>query len=229
MLLGDVAGKGMPAALLMAKLSAEARYCMLSNAEIATAVGRLNEQVLQAGMMDRFVTLAACMIDPAAHTVTFVNAGHMTPLIYRRATHTLEEGISNDLSGFPLGMMEGMEYECAKVDLHPGDCVIVYTDGVTDALSLQNVPFGLEGVHSAILSEAAASSDKHLPQLLGKRVITAAQKHNAGQSQNDDIALVCFGRMEEPMNPTPPSDRISTATGPMTQTMKRVPGVMEMD
>jgi len=228
-LLGDVAGKGMPAALLMAKLSAEARYCMLSNDEISRAVGRLNEQLLQAGMMDRFVTLAACLIDPINHTVTFVNAGHMTPLIYRRATQTLEEGIANDKSGFPLGMMDGMEYEHAEVKLQPGDCVIVYTDGVTDALSLQNVPFGVEGVHKSILVEASPKNPSQLPQDLGKRIIAAVQKHSNGQTQNDDIAMVCFGRLEDPSASPLESGRIATATGPMTQTMKRVPGMMGME
>src|SRR5262249_10126594 len=112
--LGDVAGKGMPAALLMAKLSAEARYCMLIHPDIEQAVARLNEQLLQAGMMDRFVTFSANLLDPINHTLTLVNAGHMSPLIYRRATNELEDGISNELSGFPLGMIEGMEYESAQ-------------------------------------------------------------------------------------------------------------------
>ena len=228
-LLGDVAGKGMPAALLMAKLSAEARFCMLANPEISKAVGRLNEQLLQAGMMDRFVTLAACLLDPKGHTVTFVNAGHMSPLIYRRATNSLEEGISNDKSGFPLGMMEGMEYDCAAVELQPGDCVVVYTDGVTDALSLQNTSFGSEGITRAIMSEATVTAESHTSQQIGKRIIAAVQKHNAGQYQNDDIALVCFGRMDDALAGAAESGRISTATGPMTQTMKRVPGMMGMD
>ncbi|MFL5339969.1 MAG: SpoIIE family protein phosphatase [Gemmataceae bacterium] len=227
-LLGDVAGKGMPAALLMAKLSAEARYCMLSISEIHKAVGRLNEQLLQAGMMDRFVTLAACLLDPVAHKVTFVNAGHMSPLIYRKASNTLEEGISNDKSGFPLGMMEGMEYDFTQAELLPGDSVIIFTDGVTDALSLQNAPFGNEGVTKAILADVTATPESHTPQQVGKRIIAAVQKHNAGQYQNDDIALVGFGRMESPLAPAE-SGRISTATGPMTQTMKRVPGMMGMD
>src|SRR5207245_503834 len=99
--LGDVAGKGMPAALLMAKLSAEARYCMLLHPEMAQAVGQLNEKLLQAGMMDRFVTFSANLLDPITHTVTLVNAGHMSPLVFRQATGILEDGISNDQSGFP--------------------------------------------------------------------------------------------------------------------------------
>jgi serine phosphatase RsbU (regulator of sigma subunit) len=220
-LLGDVAGKGMPAALLMAKLSAEARYCLLLHPEIAKAVGRLNEQLLQAGMMDRFVTLAACLLDPIEHSVTFVNAGHESPLIYRRATHTLEEGISNKLSGFPLGMVEGMDYEFTKVMLEPGDNVIIFTDGVSDAIDLDEKNFGKERVREAILGEAGIPDDSFSPQLMGKRIIAKVQAHANGQYQNDDIALVCFGRMEGSGYADAGSGRISTATGPMTQTIRR--------
>src|SRR5207248_3925661 len=83
-LLGDVAGKGVPAALLMAKLSAEARYCMLmAPDDPAKAVTCLNDvlaHLLQSGNMDRFVTLAAAVLDPAKNAVTLLNAGHMPPL-----------------------------------------------------------------------------------------------------------------------------------------------------
>ena len=221
-LLGDVAGKGMPAALLMAKLSSEARYCLLMHAELSTAVGRLNEQLLQAGMMDRFVTLSASLLDPTSHAVAFASAGHESPLIYRRATHTLEQGIERKLSGFPLGMMDGTAYECNSVELSPGDAVIIFTDGVTEALNLQNVQFGMERVHKAILGEGAPANEEYSAPAIGRRLNAAVQRHFAGQYQNDDIALVCFGRPEEPFAVKPAtSGRISTASGPMTQTVKR--------
>ena len=223
--LGDVAGKGMPAALLMAKLSAEARYCMLMHPEMHKAIAVLNESLLQAGMMDRFVTFSANLLDPREHTVTIVNAGHMSPLIYRRTTNTLEEGISNDQSGFPLGMIEGMDYESAKLGLNPGDSAIVYTDGVTDALNVQNASFGTDRVREAILGEVSITADGYTPQEIGKRLIAAVQKHSAGQYQNDDIAVVVFGRLAEQQVGSE-SGRIATATGPMTQTMKRVANML---
>jgi serine phosphatase RsbU (regulator of sigma subunit) len=211
----------MPAALLMAKLSAEARYCLLMHPEMARAVGRLNEQLLQAGMMDRFVTLAACLLDPNDHSVTFVNAGHISPLIYRRAKNTIEEGISNKLSGFPLGMVESMEYESIRVNLQPGDNVIIFTDGVTDAIDRKEQSFSMDRVREAILGESSVTDDSLTPQQMGKRIISKVQTHANGQYQNDDIALVCFGRMEGPSVVDAGSGRISTPTGPMTQTIKR--------
>jgi serine phosphatase RsbU (regulator of sigma subunit)/pSer/pThr/pTyr-binding forkhead associated (FHA) protein len=222
--LGDVAGKGMPAALLMAKLSAEARYCLLTNANIAKAVGKLNEQLLQAGMMDRFVTLSASLVNPQSHTVTIASAGHESPLIYRRASHAIEIGIPHGLSGFPLGMIEGTEYESNTIELSRGDCVIVFTDGVTDALSLDNVPFGMERVHQAILGDANLPPEDYTPQAIGKRLIAAVHKFTSGQYQNDDIALVCYGRLENPLpESSSETGRVVTGTGPMTQTIKKRP------
>jgi serine phosphatase RsbU (regulator of sigma subunit) len=220
-LLGDVAGKGMPAALLMAKLSAEARYCLLMHPELGEAIARLNEQLLQAGMMDRFVTLSASLLDPKKHTVVIASAGHEPPLVYRRATNSIEEGISAEFSSFPLGMLEGTQYKCNSIELNPGDCMIVFTDGVTDALNLQNVPFGSERIRKAILGDVPLSDEQFTATAIGKRIIAAVQKHSSGQYQNDDIALVCYGRLDQPLVVPTEGGRISTATGPMTQTIRR--------
>jgi CheY-like chemotaxis protein len=100
-LLGDVAGKGVVAALLMAKLSADARSCMLTEPNPAAAVTKLNSLMAQSGIGDRFVTLVAAILDPGSHTVTLVNAGHPSPLIYRRATRTVAEAISKKWRAFP--------------------------------------------------------------------------------------------------------------------------------
>jgi serine phosphatase RsbU (regulator of sigma subunit) len=194
-LLGDVAGKGVPAALLMAKLSAEARYCMLTNEDPAEAVSCLNDILLHAGTMDRFVTLAATVLDPSRNTVTVLNAGHMTPLIFRRHAWTLEEAIPNERCGLPLGIVEGSKFESAKVELQPGDTVMMYTDGVSDALSVDNRPFTLDGIRAAVLNETALAGGPYRPDYIGKRVLDAVRKHSTGRAQNDDIALVCFGRL----------------------------------
>ena len=94
--LGDVAGKGVPAALLMAKLSSDARFCLLTEKEASVAVNKLNDLLApQTSQMDRFVTLAAALVDTASHHVQLVNAGHPSPLLYRRATGQIEEATPN--------------------------------------------------------------------------------------------------------------------------------------
>jgi phosphoserine phosphatase RsbU/P len=220
--IGDVAGKGMAAALLMAKLSAQAVYCMLSSPDIAQAIGRLNEQLLWAGMVSKFVTLVAGVLDPRQHRVSFVNAGHQSPLVFRKQAGSLEAAATQAKSGFPLGMIDGAQYELIPIELDPGDCVLIFTDGITEAYSPENELFGLERVHRAVLDHPGDDPESFTPEQIGQRVIDAVQKFLGGQEQNDDIALVCFGRLEGNKRSTT-NGPIQTAAGALTQTLRRLP------
>jgi serine phosphatase RsbU (regulator of sigma subunit) len=179
----------MPAALLMAKLSSDARFCLLSHPDPGTAIRVLNDQLYEnTAQMDRFVTLAAALLDPSDHTVTFVNAGHPTPLIYRRATGKLEAAASKESIGLPLGVAQGYPYEAQAAQLLPGDCVLLFSDGITDAMDKDNNPIQMRAIH------AAAQASPLPPRALGDRIIRLVKQHAAGRSQHDDITLVCFGR-----------------------------------
>jgi serine phosphatase RsbU (regulator of sigma subunit) len=188
-MLGDVAGKGVPAALLMAKLSSEARFCLLTRSDPAEAITVLNDLLCQhTCQMDRFVTLAAAVLDPAEHTLTLVNAGHPPPLIYRPDTENVEEATWKDTIGLPLGILEGSTYRAQSVTLQPGDCVLLYSDGVTDQLDKQNNQIRQHAIRTA-LKEGIRS-----PKLLGERIVKILKQYAAGRAQQDDITLVCFGR-----------------------------------
>ncbi len=187
-MLGDVAGKGMPAALLMAKVSSDARFCTLTEPDFATAITQLNTHTQEAGMLDRFVTLIACELDPARHAVTFVNAGHMPPLIYRKAKDAIEEGTTRRQAGLPLGVDEGPPYEAVTVELAPGDCILLFTDGVTDAKNKDEKEFGMPNVLAGIKAGPVA------PRPMIERLITAIKQHSVGCKQFDDITAVAFGR-----------------------------------
>jgi serine phosphatase RsbU (regulator of sigma subunit) len=187
-LLGDVAGKGVAAALLMAKLSADARFCMLTEPDPAAAVTRLNTLMNQSGIADRFVTLVAAILDPGSHTVTLVNAGHPSPLIYHRATRAVAEAISNEVTGLPIGVHDGVEYDSCQVSLEPGDCILAFTDGVTEAMDVNNVQLRTKGVYAAVQGQASS------PRALVNRVVEVVKQFASGRSQHDDIALVGFGR-----------------------------------
>ena len=187
-LVGDVAGKGVPAALLMAKVSADARFCMLTETEPAAGVTKLNALLQQAGLSDRFVTLVAAMLDTNDHTVTLVNAGHPSPLVYRAATCAFEEATPKDVVGLPLGVVDGFEYASCQIKLEAGDCLLIYTDGVTDAMDVQNLQFQVKGIHNAVRGESFT------PRTLGERIVKAVKQHAAGRDQHDDITLACLGR-----------------------------------
>jgi len=195
--LGDVAGKGVAASLLMAKLSAESRFCILTQADPAKAIALLNELLFKGGIGDRFVTLVAAIVDPVRHEITVVNAGHMTPYHYRHATCEFGECEVGDTVGFPLGIMEETDYCATTFPLEIGDCLALFTDGVTDAMDPQGVGFEYEGLKKSVQIDPAKKLETDTkPRAIGERIIQAVRNHANGRAQNDDIALVCFGRVD---------------------------------
>ena len=187
-LLGDVAGKGVAAALLMAKLSADARFCMLTEPHPADALTMLNKLMTQAGLADRFVTMVAAVLDPKDHTVTLVNAGHPSPLIYHHATRTVGEATSIETAALPLGVLDDFAYTSCKILLEPGDSLLAFTDGVPEAMDVNEVQLETKGILAAVQGKA------YSPRELGEHVIKVVKQYAAGRSQHDDIALVGFGR-----------------------------------
>jgi sigma-B regulation protein RsbU (phosphoserine phosphatase) len=189
-MIGDVAGKGVPAALLMAKVSSDARFCTLTEPTLGDAITKLNEHMQEAGLLDRFVTFGACVLDLNEHSVTVANAGHQPPLIYRTATKTFEDGCTKDQTGFPLGIVEGVPYECNTFTLGPGDCVVLYTDGISESRSLEEKEFGVDGILEALGPCVKA------PKAMGVRLVEAVQKHATGRKPHDDLTVVTFGRVQ---------------------------------
>jgi serine phosphatase RsbU (regulator of sigma subunit)/pSer/pThr/pTyr-binding forkhead associated (FHA) protein len=187
-MLGDVAGKGVSAALLMAKISSDARFCMLTEPNLGQAVFKLNALMQEAGMLDRFVTLTACVLDSTRHEVSFVNAGHLPPLLYRKQTDKIDEGMPRDLAGFPLGVADGFPYEAHTVPLQPGDSVLLFTDGVTDAKNHQDRQFQMSGVLGAMQQRPCT------PRAMSERLVNAVKQHALGCKPHDDITVACFGR-----------------------------------
>lgn len=188
---GDVAGKGVPAALMMAKLSSETRYCLYTEPDAAAAVSKLNDLLASfAAENDRFVTMAMLVLDPTQHTVTMVSAGHPSPLLYRASASGLEEVVTNEVSGPPMGIMEGYTYESCQRVLQPGECLLAFSDGVTDAIDPKGTSFQKVGG----IERAVQGAGQVLPQQLVDRFARALQTHAAGADQFDDITLVCLGR-----------------------------------
>jgi serine phosphatase RsbU (regulator of sigma subunit) len=187
---GDVAGKGVSAALLMAKLSSDARFTLLTEPDLGRATAKLNDLLYEfASPLDRFVTLAGAILDPVHHTVTLVNAGHMSPLIYRRGSGTLVDAMAKDKAGVPLGIMEGFSFDTCQAALQAGDSLLMFSDGVLDALDVRENQFTMKGVLRSISDAGAAG-----PRVLGERIVKAVQQHSTNRSPHDDITLVCLGR-----------------------------------
>jgi serine phosphatase RsbU (regulator of sigma subunit)/pSer/pThr/pTyr-binding forkhead associated (FHA) protein len=190
--LGDVAGKSVPAAILMAKLSSDVRTCLLTEVEPAAALTKLNQLLYRnLRQTDRWVTFTTALLDAATRIVTVVNAGHLAPLLYRHSTNKVQEAIPTEASGVPLGVEEKPRYRACQVELQAGDCLLFFTDGVTDAVNAQNQRFRVEGILDTL-----QHGGPYTPQQLGERVVKAVRHHAAGHSQYDDITLVAFGRIQ---------------------------------
>lgn len=192
-LLGDVSGKGVPAALLMARLSGEARVAMLTQPGVARAVSHLNEQLMTANLEDRYVTLSAAVIDPKAHRIELVSAGHLSPWVYRQSERKLKKVFEKDTGDFPVGWVPGHTYTSYPVELGPGDSLLIYTDGIEDAQPASGQRFTEEGVRRTI-SAIVEELDTVTARELGARIVQAVEEHSGDHPQFDDIALVCFGR-----------------------------------
>jgi serine phosphatase RsbU (regulator of sigma subunit) len=184
---GDVVGKGLPAALLTARLSAEISLFLQAESDPAVVVSKLNRRLDEHGVLDMYITFLLVMLDIDAHTLQIVNAGHPLPMI-RRADGALEE-VGREFSGLPLAIDGGTEYRVYKTSLAPGDYVALYTDGVTDAMSPANDRYS-----EARLRELLARTPG-LPHQAGAAVVDEVRRHVAGRSQFDDVTLVVLGRL----------------------------------
>ena len=185
--IGDVVGKGMPAALLMAKLSAEVRTCLLTEHDPVSAMERLNRQLYDDRFPERLITFLLVKLDAEAHRITVVNAGHMNPLI-RRASGKIES-LGGDEGGPPLAVLEDTPYRAVETTLEVGDVVVLYTDGVTEAMDVRDHCFREEGLEKTMAAAPLGA------EAVGEAILQAVRRHASGTLQSDDIGLVCFGRV----------------------------------
>jgi serine phosphatase RsbU (regulator of sigma subunit) len=184
--LGDVAGKGLPAALVMCSLQAALR-ALAGLALPATEIGaRLNRLLCRQIPENRFVTLFFAILDPAAHRLEYFNAGHNPPCLLRR------DGPPERLpvTGPPLGMFEEAAIGVRRVELRPGDLLICYSDGVTEETGGGEKEFGEER-----LFEVAREGLAEGPEAAAERIAGALGDHLGGASRQDDTTLVLLQRI----------------------------------
>jgi sigma-B regulation protein RsbU (phosphoserine phosphatase) len=186
--LGDVSGKGVAAALMMAKFSGDTRYCILTENSPALTATRLNNLLCAAGIEDKFITLSLSVLDVHTRKLTLASAGHM-PVLVRRVDGSVEE-VGKEVSGIPLGIMDDTDYEQTELHLNPGDVVVIYSDGVTDARSPNDELYDSQ-TNQRLLKRVAGSAGG--PEALGRAILQDIREFSAGHSQADDITLVCFG------------------------------------
>jgi serine phosphatase RsbU (regulator of sigma subunit) len=184
--LGDVAGKGSPAALLMALLLAMMRTLVDEGLEGAALMARLNVQIVKHAPSSRFVTLFIATLHPTTGELVYVNAGQNPPLL-RRANGSYERLRSG---GIALGMFDHASYTTGRTELRTGDVVVLYSDGITEAENHEGEPFdeiGLEGV----LEGAGWGSAKEL----GWATFAAVECHVRERRLLDDLTVLVARRL----------------------------------
>ncbi|MEW5984971.1 MAG: PP2C family protein-serine/threonine phosphatase [Acidobacteriota bacterium] len=196
---GDVAGKGSPAALLMALLLAMMRTLLDEGLDAAALMERLNVQITRHAPASRFITLLFATIRPETGEVVSVNAGHLPGLIYRRSGtfERLTDG------GIALGMFDSSSYTAQSSRLDPGDLLVLYSDGITEAEDPRGQPFDEGGLESLI--RAYASEDV---REIGEQVFTAVERHAHDVRFADDLTILLARRpvpgSEPPREPVRP-------------------------
>lgn len=185
-IVADVVGHGVAAAMMMAKVSAEAKYCLASESHPASAMSKLNDRITTL-QIDRFVTVIMIVLDTLKHEVTIVNAGHMAPIWHHCDGAVSEPG--SDLAGLPVGIIEGFAFDQATICLTPGDVLVMYTDGLNEAMNPQGKLYTIPR-----LRDKVAQKYEDL-EALRQAVIADVREFIGDGTQEDDMCFVCLQRM----------------------------------
>ena len=183
---GDIAGKGVPGALIMSRMSSCVQSTIRHVQDLEEAMCAINDHMCDSAVEGRFVTYLLAVVDPATNKLLLSNGGHMSPIIHR-ADGTLEL-FDEELVGPPIGVVDGYPYETEEKELNPGDLVVFFTDGVDEAMNYEDELYGEERLYDFVKNGPRRAEE------LGKALFKDVRRHANGRPQNDDITIMTFGR-----------------------------------
>ncbi len=182
--LGDVAGKGLKAALLTAKLQATFRAFVHDSPSLVDLVSRVNAVFRRDSLPQVFASVVSASIEPRSGTVRIVNAGHLPPLIIRH------HGVEQMGKGGPaLGLIDSAEFSEQAVDLGPGEIVLIYSDGLIETRNAAGEFFGEERLRTLLPGSCKCGADE-----LGERLVAACDRFQGYAPAHDDLSLVILQR-----------------------------------
>jgi sigma-B regulation protein RsbU (phosphoserine phosphatase) len=184
--LGDVSGKGLPASLLMANLQATLRGQTVVGRTVAETIGNSNRLIFESTDPEKFATLFYAVLDVSTGAISFCNAGHEYPMLFTRAGGSPTRLITG---GMALGVVPEFAYEEAGTRMDAGDTLIVYSDGIPDAVNEFDQPFGEDRLKECVTEFAGESA-----ATLMDRVVDAVKKHEGGSPRIDDLTLLVIKR-----------------------------------
>jgi sigma-B regulation protein RsbU (phosphoserine phosphatase) len=175
----------MPAALLMAYLQAAIRGQTLQDVSPAECLSRSNRLLFHSTDTDRFATCFYAVLDAERHTLRYANAGHDRPVLIS----AMGNPMLLDEAGLVLGLLEESGYENVTVPLAPGEALVIYSDGIIDATTLEDVEFGKDRLLELIAGLRGAPAD-----VLLERIVGEVRRHSGEAPQTDDMTLVVVRR-----------------------------------
>ena len=182
--IGDVSGKGIPAALLMATLRAYVRGQIIHHqTDLTTVMGNLNKLVYESSAANRYATFFYAEFDAGSRVLNYVNAGHNPPMVFRQSAG--REVLRLDRGGPVIGLMEDCRYRQGCVALEAGDVLVAYTDGVSEAMNARDEEWGEERLMNAVAAHRMAPARALIDCLM-----TSADGFVAGAPQHDDMTLI---------------------------------------
>jgi sigma-B regulation protein RsbU (phosphoserine phosphatase) len=180
--IADVAGKGVPAALLMSATAAAVQLEASEKRDMLEVVDRLNNGIYSVSEGNRYVTLLLADIDACSHSLRYVNCGHNPALLLQAKTHDV---VPMNSSCFPVGMFDSVGCEINRADLAAGDILVLYTDGITEAENPQGEEFGMERLSALIQSSSMLSADE-----LMNHILETAADFCREVGFNDDVTIL---------------------------------------
>jgi sigma-B regulation protein RsbU (phosphoserine phosphatase) len=182
--LGDVSGKGIPAAVVMASVQASIRVNMTRGADsLSTAFTALNQTVYATTAPERYTTLFAACFEPDGRRMTYLNAGQTAPMLLRNSGQV--ERL--DASGPPVGLLRNACFEEQSIELATGDLLVVFSDGVSEANNPAEDIWNEEELEQVVVSCAGLSArDAH------QRILRAVRSFADGAEPSDDITLAVY-------------------------------------
>jgi sigma-B regulation protein RsbU (phosphoserine phosphatase) len=185
--IGDVSGKGVSAALYMAKMGSDMRTLAFTEQSPVEALAKLNDLLAERSRRGMFATLLYIELDSRSGKLTISNAGHLPPIIKKAdgSLMTLAKA-----GGAPLGMLPGLKFSQETAKLERGETVILYTDGIVEAMNAKEELYGYARFE-ALLKKSPAD-----PGMLKTAIIEDVNRFTGLSPQHDDMTLVCFGELK---------------------------------
>jgi sigma-B regulation protein RsbU (phosphoserine phosphatase) len=180
--IADVSGKGIPAALFMGLSQALIRAGTTNNSAPASAIRKANDLILHEARSSMFVTVAYAALDSKRKKLRYVNAGHNPPLLFKGSTGDI---IPLEAKGIALGVIDSIDFEEKQLELDRSDMVVMYTDGVTEAINKNQEEFGTERLKQVIMENSKLAAQDFIEKLKNEVL-----DFSDGQPQFDDITLV---------------------------------------